>query len=475
MRITKADITWGYFGTIMNLGINIILLPLVLKFLSSDEIGLWYVFLSIGSIVTLFDFGFAPTLARNIAYSWSGAQELSKEDVTKNQIIKEPNLSLMKDVIKTCKVIYLIIALIALLVLVTGGTVYISYITRDLLGQKYLAAWGIYCVAVFFNLYYGYFTSFLKGVGAISENSKATVIAKFIQIMMAFVLLLFGLGILAVAIAYLLSGFAYRIASKTYFFKYENIGNRLKHTTVSVEAINTKKTFIIIWHNAWRDGLVSLSNYLMFQANTLICSLYLSLTETGIYALSLQLVQIVSSISVSLYGTYQPLLQESYLNRDREKSKQIMSIAMTVFFFMFGLGCLVLVIIGTPIINWIKPGAEIDRAVLLFMSMYTFLYQHHSLYASYISNTNKIPYVWSFLISGLVMICLSIVMLKMTSLGIWGLMLSQTTVQICYNNWKWPSVVMKDLKTNPISMLIIGFKELKNKITLHMFKISAKL
>jgi len=465
MRITKADVKWGYIAVIMNMGINVIMLPLVLKFLSSDELGLWYVFVSIGSIVTLFDFGFAPTIARNITYSWSGAQELSKEDVMKNKNINEQNLSLMKTVIKTCKIIYLFIAFIALIALATCGTAYISYITRELLGTKYLVAWGIFCGAVFLNLYYGYFTSLLKGVGAISENSKAIIIAKFIQISISFVLLLLGFGIIAVSTAYLLSVFAYRIVSKRFFFKYENIENQLNNTTDSIEIAEVMNTFVIIWHNAWRDGLISLSNYLTSQANTVLCSLFLSLTETGNYALSLQLVQIVSSISVSLYGTYQPVLQKAYLNSDKEKSKQIMSIAMTVFFFMFWLGCLGLIIIGTPIINWIKPGSEIDKTVLLFMSLYTFLYQHHSLYASYISNTNKIPYVRAYLISGLGTVCVSVVLVNITSLGIWGLMLSQAVVQICYNNWKWPLVVMKDLKTNPIEMIKSGFKELKNRIT----------
>jgi len=464
ISISKMDVKWGYLGTVMNLGANIILLPFVLKFLSSDELGLWYIFLSMGSIVTLFNFGFTPTLARNVAYSWSGAQKLSKEDVIKNQSINEPNLPLMKTVIKTCKIIYLFIALMALIVLITGGTAYISYITRELLGKKHFVAWGIYCVAVFINLYYAYFTSFLKGVGAISENSKAIIIAKFIQITISFLLLLLGFGILAVAIAYLLSGFVYGVVSKRFFFRYENIGNLLRHTTVFVGVAEIKNTFVIIWHNAWRDGLVAFSIYLMTQANILLCSLFLSLSETGIYALSLQLVQIISSISTSLYGTYQPVLQEAYLNRDRKKSKQIMSIAIIVFSFLFWIGCLTLITIGIPVINWIKPGIEINKAVLLFISLYIFLYQHHSLYASFISNTNRIPYVRAYLVSGLATICLSVVLLKMTSLGIWGLILSQTIVQISYNNWKWPLVVMKDLRTNPIAMLKIGFNELKSKI-----------
>lgn len=56
-----------------------ILLPVVLHFLPSDELGLWYVFLSIGTFVSLFDFGFTPQMARQITYSFSGALSLQKK------------------------------------------------------------------------------------------------------------------------------------------------------------------------------------------------------------------------------------------------------------------------------------------------------------------------------------------------------------------------------------------------------------
>lgn len=464
IKITKADVKWGYIGTILSIGINVILLPIVLKYLSSEELGLWYVFLSLGSIVTLFDFGFTPTLARNIAYCWGGADDLGKENVyyTSNRI--GPNISLMKAVMKTCRVIYLILAVTALFFLITAGTTYISHISKELNGTRHLIAWFIFCGAVFLNLYYAYFTSFLKGVGAISENSKAIVISKTTQIFTSIILLLLGFGILAVSIAYMLSGVTYRLISKRFFYNYENIGELIKKESIQVYTKDIRRIFLIIYHNAWRDGLVSLSNYLVTQANTLLCSLFLSLTQTGIYSLSLQLVQTLSTVAASFYGTYQPVLQEAYLKRDKEKSKRIMSTAIAVFTVIFWVGCLCIILIGIPILNLINHGENIDKLVLLFMGFYTFLYQNNSLFASFISNSNRIPYVKAYLISGLIMVFLSVTLLKFTSLGIWGLMLSQAFVQLCYNNWKWPRVVMMELNTTPLYMIKMGFKEIKVKL-----------
>jgi O-antigen/teichoic acid export membrane protein len=66
IKITKEDVIWNYAGSILNLGMNVIILPFVLRILSTEELGLWYVFGSISALVSLLDFGFSPSIMRNI-------------------------------------------------------------------------------------------------------------------------------------------------------------------------------------------------------------------------------------------------------------------------------------------------------------------------------------------------------------------------------------------------------------------------
>lgn len=81
INISKNDIIWNYIGIIVSLMGNFLLIPFLLNFLSTDYYGLWNVFISLGAISVLFDFGFNSLFARNIAYSWSGVESLSKENV----------------------------------------------------------------------------------------------------------------------------------------------------------------------------------------------------------------------------------------------------------------------------------------------------------------------------------------------------------------------------------------------------------
>ena len=459
MKITNKDIIWGYLGTIFNLATNIILLPFVYIFLTGDELGIWYIFMSIGSIVNLLDFGFTPTLNRNIAYTWSGANQLKKERAEFVNSETGPNIFLFKTVLISSKYIYLLISTLALLLLFTLGTRYILYLGLNFKGNYLMISWCIFVIAIFVNLYMSYFGSFLKGVGAISQYNKALVISKSCQIIISIILLLLDFGLLAVALAYLITGFVYRFLCKMYFFKYENIGDLLKENIISIKLSEVKKYFLIIWHNAWRDGLVSVSNFLATQASTILCSLFLSLTQTGIYSLSLQIVTVIQNVSSSLYTVYQPLMQEAFIRNDREKPKRLMATAITVYSTFFLIGSILISTFGVYLLEIFKPNSHINKFYLISMCLYIFLLQHHQLNASYISNTNRIPYVKAFIISSLITVISEFILLKYTNLNEWSLLLGPLLVQLSYNNWKWPLFVMKELNTNIYEMVKIGFQQ----------------
>ncbi|UZT05994.1 hypothetical protein ONV75_15530 [Clostridium sp. LQ25] len=468
ISVTKKDIIWSYIGTIMSMSANILMLPFIVYYLDSEMLGLWYVFSSIGSIATLFDFGFAVTFARNITYCWSGANELKKENVTFVEK-QEPNYYLMKRVLYTCKRIYLIISLVALLLLITIGTVYIRYISRNVIGNKHIVAWFIYAFAVFLNLYYGYFASFLRGVGAIDEANKNTVLARTAQIMATIILLAAGAGILGASIAYLVYGTLFRILGKFKFFRYHNIGEELKCIYDTQDKQQIKELFFVVWHNAWRDGFIAICNYFCNQISTLICSAYLTLSETGIYSLGVQIATAIATISATLYMAYQPGLQEAYISKNRIKLRNIMSIIVTIFILMFFIGTIGTVFIGVPILRLIKPETVIAIPVLLGLCIYQFILTFRNCYTSYFSCTNRIIYVKSFMISAVLCTILSFIFIGPLRLGVYGLIVAQILSQIVYNVWAWPIKAHREMELSFYEMARIGINQVKISIR-NLFK-----
>jgi O-antigen/teichoic acid export membrane protein len=459
MKITKRDILWSYLGVGFKIGVNVIMLPFILYFLNGDELGIWYIFTSIGAIVFLLDFGFAPTLSRNIAYAWSGARKLSSKGVEEFvNNVTEPNIVLLNKVIFVCKKIYGIISIISFLTLFIIGTIYILYITRNENITSLLESWILFIISVSFSIYYSYYNSLLKGIGAIYEYNKTAVISKLIQIIVSFLLLLLGIGILGMSISLFFSVIVNRLLARHLFIS--KSGLNLKSQNNSKKDSNKSEKSLIfqaIWHNSWRDGLVSISGFFSTQMNTIIISFYLPLSEAGVFSLSLQLITITASIASALYNAYQPKLQQLHLMNRLKESKEIIGLSLITYFVLFSGGISLLVIIGAPIIRIISPTIVLNLPLITTMALHYFLLQHHKLFASFISNTNNIIYYKAFIISSFLGVFLTIILLEFTSLGVWALALAPMLVEITYNNWKWPLYVLNDLKTKFLELYFIGF------------------
>lgn len=401
VQLKRKDVIWNYLGIIMNMGGNFLMLPFLLYFLSDDSYGVWNVFISLSGIVALFDFGFNTTFARNITFCWSGADHLEKESVgcyasDDNSI----NFPLMKVVLATCKRIYLIIAGVALVFLLSLGSAYILYLTREIDGNEYIVAWLIYSIAIFMNLYFGYYDSFLRGVGAIADVNKYKIIARVVQILFLAVLLFCGTGIIGASIAYLAYGMIFRETAKRRFYSYHDIGKHLNEVKNRITSKDIKSMFAVIWHNAWRDGVVSLANYFSNQATVIIGSFFLTLTQTGAYSLAVQLAQAIVQIASALYTAYQPSLQSAYVARDNEKLKNIMSAILSVYLVTVIVGFAALMGLGIPIIRLLKPNAVLESSLILGVGLYQAILKWRNCYTTYISSTNRVPYVKSFVVSG---------------------------------------------------------------------------
>lgn len=453
INIQRRDIIWSYLGNFLKLSTNIILLPIILKLLPGEDLGLWYVYATISQLVVLLDFGFAATLARNITYTWCGAKTLQKKSLDNISLEQNTDRTSFKSILETCKFIYIVISAVALVLLLSFGTLYIQS-----LDNSETLSWIVYAISVFLNLLFCYYTSFLRGIGAIAENNKAGAISKIAQVLFSFVFLFCGLGLLGLSMAYLMSGLTLRIVSRYYFLRYENIGINLKQVRIENRVSDLIKNFKIVWYNASRDGLVTLSNYLSTQANTLLCSSMIGLNTTGAYGLSVQLSTMVGTLACLPYTTYLPKLQELAAKQEIKSSTKLFSSTMFLFVLLFcllALGCFIFL----PLVRWLKPTLPFDNALLLGVLFYTFIYYIYHNFASYISTYNTLPYTKAFIVSSILSVLGSYLLLKYTSIGVWALIVAPLFVSFCYNIWKWPKYILNHSETSLIKFLTIGYNE----------------
>lgn len=463
IKLTNRDYIWSYIGVFLSLFSSVIMTPFVVYFLDGDQYGLWGVFQSLVAITTLFDFGFATTFARNINYCWNGAERLEKTGAIYATDTKT-NFYLMKKTMKACQAVFLLISFSALIIMLTIGTFYVRYISSSIEGNAPTIAWIICAFAIFLNLYFGYYGSFLRGVGAISDANKATVYAKAVQIVATIILLACGFGIVGTSVAYLSYGTLYRLLAKRSFNRFKGIGNSLKQVTANVPINEVKGMFLIVWHNAWREGIVSLSNYLANQACTVIGSLYMPLTQTGAYSLAVHLGTAVAQVSAAMYSANQPVLQSAYISNDRPKIKRTMSLIVFSYTVLDVLGTLAVVVIGLPILRIIRPESVAGTRIVLAIGLYQFVLKFRNCYTSYFSCTNRIPYMKAFIISALGCVALALAFMGWFGWGMWGLVAAQLISQCAYNAWYWTLEAHKEMELGLKETVRLGSEETRKII-----------
>ena len=145
---------------------------------------------------------------------------------------------------------------------------------------------------------------------------------------------------------------------------------------------------------------------------------------------------------------------------NKEKSIQELSLGMVIFWIIFIIGVIVLATIGIPLVTLIKSNTPLPVTMVLFMGFYKFLETDHSMFASYITYSNDVPYVPSSLVSACCILVGGFLVVSFTDFGIYGLMAVTALVEVAYAGWRWPLYVLKDLNVSLRSMIKIGFGEL---------------
>lgn len=457
IKITRKDVLWSYFAQIFTVASGLITLPLILKLLSAEEIGMNYLMLSLGALVSLFDFGFTPQFSRNIAYVFTGAQALQKEGVivTETSTI---NYRLLATMIHTAEFVYRRLAIVVVLVMLTLGTYYIYYVTKGFTNiDNSLSIWVLYSVGTFFNIYYSYYSSLLIGKGLIMESKKAMVYSRLVYILLAFLFLFSGFGLMGVVLANVIAPFVNRFISYRYFFTEE------LNEKISIYSISKKEKlelFEIVWHNAKKLGLVFLGAYAINKLSIFLAGLYLSLADVGSYGLMIQLFGLLSMVSGMFFNVFEPRFSSLRTKGESTALLKEFAFSMNIYYLTFISGAIGLVYLGPYFLSMIS--ANVTLPSLFIMSLFAvvlFLEGNHSNFATLIVTNNSVPFVTSALVAGFFIGLGDYISLKYTGYGILGLVAVQGLVQLAYANWKWPLFIFKEFKINIIDFFILGFNE----------------
>lgn len=458
IHATRGDVIWNYVGTIVSMASGFVLLPLLMAYLTDEELGLWYVYIAIANLAALFEFGFNPTFARNIVYVVSGARRLSAKGCDTASVEEGVDWHLLNVVIRACKLIYAGIAAVTLLLMVTVGSAYVAYVASGMEAGPLWASWALFVVAIVANLYFLYSITVLRGYGDIAGENRAKTFAKLAQLALSAVLLIVGFGLVGAAIGYLANALLMRLFALLRMRSHREMEEGRRSDVEPVSMTEAKEAFGTVGQLAWCDGVVQLCCYASTQAMTLMSSLFLGLAESGTYSVLLQLGTAIYNFANVYPKSFFPSMQAAFAEGDGDRQRHIVSSGLVAYWglFLFGVAGVCLVIL--PLLPVFKPTVVVDYGLFLGMCVYLALWNHHSVCCNYIISMNEIPYMAGYLVASLLGVVFVWALCGCFGLAAWGIVLGQAASQIVYNNWKWPMYLCRKLGTSYGELMRLGAK-----------------
>ena len=443
-QIGRKSVLWSYSSVFFSVGAGLIILPFVLHFMSSETVGVWNIFQAIYALTMLLDFGFRPSFARNLSYIFSGVNHFSVDGVEETHH-NSVNYVLLKDTLLAMKYFYKRAAVIVFLLLATLGTWYFISLLSKYSGDRTDAfiAWIFLCAINCYNVYTLYYDSLLTGKGYIVELQKITILGQALYIIVAISLIMCGWGLCAIVLSQALSVVVKRVLSYRVFFNRE-MQNRLDEAE-SEAPYEVLKT---IAPNAVKVGLTSFGSYIINRSAIFMGAIYLTLDEMAQYGICIQVLDIMARCGTMLFVTFSPKIAQWQSQRDFVQIRKIYIYSVASLVIIYLVGGVALISLGDVLLDLIHSKTHLlATEYLVLMLIVNLLEQNHGIAAGFIQAGNRVPFFIPSIVSGIATIILLWLMLDQWELGMWSLFLAPGIVQALYQNWKWPLVVIREIRS----------------------------
>jgi len=453
-RLANSTVVWSWILNAFRLASGLIILPLVLRELTAPDLGMYYVLLSLAALAPIIDFGFGPTIDRFISYAMGGAETLASYGVPRLAPLQGPNYPLLWQLLAVTRSLYRYMALALLIVLGIWGTYTVElriHETSSVMVTR--LAWAVMLVSTLLDIYSNWWGVFLRGLNEVKTAAQIGVAASAIKCAIAAGLLLAGAGLVSLPLAGLVSCIVQRRLARRRCLAL------LKEPPPKNEA-DFKKTFLILWPNSWRLGILLMSGYLTVNANMQICLHKFGLATNAQYGLSVQLMGIACGMAYVWTLTKWPLIGQYRAKHANDSIQRVLwpRIWLQTITYLGLAGAVVF--LGPTLLRWTGSHKEMLPAKWLLLLMTSiFLDMQLTFWTTLISTENRLPSLWPTVATNVLSLLFSLTLVHFTTLGLGALVLGPLIAGCLFNYWYWAFEGARSIGTSLLRFLLFGPKQ----------------
>jgi len=427
----------------MRVASALIVLPLILRMLPEEEVGLWTVMIGLNSMIYLLDFGFFQTFSRAVTYIFSGAKSLEKEGFTPVEPGSPVSYSLLNEVLSAMRRFYGAVSLVLLLILVTGGVWYINRLLTGFSGDAGTAkvAWFSYGLLLCYQFYTYYYDALLVGRGMIKRSRQIIVFSQSLHIVISSILLIFGLGILSMVVGQSVATLVNRALAKRAFYD-PDVVKKLEDSG----SVQWKTVLKTLFNTAYKSGLASLSWIFTNRMLAIIGALYIPLTTMASYGITKQITDITITLSAVWFATYYPKLTGEQIKNSIGEVKRIYIKAQIIAFAVFVLVTISVLFAGGPLLKLIGSSTSLLPMNLMLMLFIASLFESLTqLSTSVLMSRNEVPHYKAQMITAITALLVMVLALRFSDGGVTLLVVIPFAAQLVYQHWRWTLMVWREL------------------------------
>lgn len=425
--------TWGSFLS-RSLSL-IIVLPLILTRLSTEEISLWYLFSTVIGLQRLVDLGFSPTFSRVIAFGMGGLNTSELKDVNNPKQYSSsnaPNWETIEKIFSTMKAVYLRLTGISILLLISLGTLaLIKPISAVPNTFSAWTAWGVILIVSTATIIGNVYNAYLQGVNQIALLRRWEMLFSLGAIGTSFIVLLFDGGLLELVVANQI-WLLLNILRNRWLCKIIN-NKKFSNFEFQYQDIDPL-VFEAVWSSAWRSGLGSFMNYGLVQISGIIYAQFGSASVVASYLLSLRFIQVVNQFAQAPFYSKLPTLAKLYSSGKLKQQVMIAHRGMKIAYWSFIFGFISIGIFASPILDLIDSNAKFANPLLWsLMGLGVFAERYGAMHMHFYSITNHIIWHIANGYTGVIYLLVSLILFN--KIGIYAFPLGTLVSNLGFYCW----------------------------------------
>lgn len=339
LGIDKA-IFYTVIGIIWSSMAGIISMYFIVNYLTLEQQGYWYTFISLGALATFAELGFTTIITQFISHEYAHLKEKDGRICGDPQRVDRA-ISLVKFSLK----FYLIITAVAFIILSILGILFLINSTSNYL---LLLSWVAYSLTGALLLMVSLIASILKGFNRVDKAQMIITIAGFASYIATWTALVAGFTLWALAIG----GISNIILSLWIFFSSSKpLWNQIYRTKIKGSYNWFKETLPLQWRYAisWSSG------YFIFQFIVPVTMFYAGADAAGKLGLSLVIARSVQNMANSWGMTKVPQFNMYVAQKKRSNIDNLLKNLQKQSLLVFLAGSVIVILILIyifPLINW---------------------------------------------------------------------------------------------------------------------------